>query len=645
MKPKIAIVGHPLVRPMCINYIQEKGMEDYIVYYEATFGNLKPTISQLESEKNIDVIVTGWGHRTFLHELGIPIVIFKVTGLDILEALTKAKKLGQKVVCMRYGAPFEVIERYSNLVDMEIVSSFYLDEQDAEEKIEKYLSEGYRTFIGTSLMYDLVNVKGGNGIYIYSNDSVSNALENGWQLALGRRTEIEKAEQFRIILEHSQEGIIAINDNNICSMVNTQAEKMLNLSRDYFMHKSIDEFWPVGTLKSCLETGDSRLQVIEKVNQRKFLVDYIPTLVNERVSGVIVSFQDIAIVQKAEQKIRKDLHKKGHIARHDFSDIVGKSKTIHNAVTLAKVFSKNESTVLITGESGSGKELFAQSIHKESLRRLNPFVAINCAALPESLLESELFGYEDGAFTGAKKGGREGLFEAAHKGTIFLDEIGEISLDMQARLLRVLQEKEMRRVGGQDLIHVDVRIIAATNRELKKMVEEGGFRQDLYYRLNVLHLSIPPLRERIEDLEHLANYFCIKHQASELFQKISNVIKNKLSGYHWPGNVRELENIIERLIVIFQNQKEEHHELLNQNIFQDLLVKEKNNKYGYHSILDEGIRDTGLLNTGRHNFEEQKKLAEKEMILKVLKQCNGNKSEAARFLGMSRSTFWRKLKA
>jgi len=259
--------------------------------------------------------------------------------------------------------------------------------------------------------------------------------------------------------------------------------------------------------------------------------------------GVVTAFQDVTSIQKVEQEVRKELQGRGLSAKYTVHDIIGKSKSITSTLEVLRKISVTDKTVLILGENGTGKELFAHSIHNLSKRRNGPFLPVNFAGLPESLAESELFGYEGGSFTGAKKSGKPGLFELAHNGTLFLDEIGDASPTVQALLLRVLQEKQVMRIGGQQIIPIDVRIIAATNRSLKKLVEEGKFRQDLYYRLFVLPLRVPPLRERKEDIPLLVEHF-IK-QNSVVKVHIEPVVMHRLMSYDWPGNVRELNSVVQ----------------------------------------------------------------------------------------------------
>jgi len=281
--------------------------------------------------------------------------------------------------------------------------------------------------------------------------------------------------------------------------------------------------------------------------------------------------------------------------------------------------------VLITGESGTGKELFAHALHAHSGRRHGPFIKVNCAAVPENLLESELFGYRDGAFTGARKGGQTGKFELAHKGTILLDEIGDLPMSMQAKLLRVLQEKEIEKLGDRAPRKIDVRVLAATNRNFAEMISEGKFRQDLYFRLNVINISIPPLRERKEDILELANYF-ITHFNREFNLNISCLdveVAGLFEIYDWPGNVRELENIIERAFNLVDSDRIEFKDLPQYLIKQKETTRPLNNNKTLPALLEN---------------------VEKDALIEALEKTGGNKLRAAKVLGISRAWLYKKIK-
>ncbi|MBU3145367.1 sigma-54-dependent Fis family transcriptional regulator [Clostridium sp. CF012] len=371
-------------------------------------------------------------------------------------------------------------------------------------------------------------------------------------------------------------------------------------------------------------------------NGKEAIVHRIPLLNNngELIGGLgMVLFEEIQqmkeVLDKCELldkqlKLYKNEIAKFNTTRYNLSDIIGSSSSINECKNQIKKFAKVNMNVLITGESGVGKELVAHSLHNESNRKDKLFVSINCSAIPENLLEAELFGYEDGAFTGAKKGGNIGKFEIAQGGTIFLDEIGDMPYYMQAKLLRVLQEKEIVKVGGKRPIAVDTTVVCASNKDLPALIGEGTFREDLYYRLNVLTVDIPPLRSRIEDIPVLVETFLSTfYKENGLYRKIPNNIMQLLMGYTWPGNVRELKNVIDKMCV---NSEETNITIQD---FPKYIIN--------HSLRSNVERkDEGL-----HEFMQS---IEKEIIKNVLEECKYNKSLVAKRLKIPRITLYRKIK-
>ncbi|MEH7563988.1 sigma-54 interaction domain-containing protein, partial [Priestia megaterium] len=325
--------------------------------------------------------------------------------------------------------------------------------------------------------------------------------------SLSIQNEKELTQKLESILNAVHEGIIGLDEKGFITLINEDAHRILQLPSINCIGKHYHEVIPNFQISKNLDEQKEQLDSILQINNRSLLVSKVPLTFNQKLTGLVITFQDVTRVQRMEQEIRRKSTELGLTTKYSFDNIIGNSPLIVSAKQKASRLAKSDYTVLITGENGTGKEVFAQAIHNSSERKEGPFVAVNFAGLTETLIESELFGYEGGAFTGAKKEGKMGLFELAHNGTIFMDEIGDGSLSIQASLLRVLQERQVMRVGGHKVIPINVRVIAATNKNLQAMIKEGTFREDLYYRLNVLPLNIPPLRERKEDLFTLIDFF------------------------------------------------------------------------------------------------------------------------------------------
>ena len=353
------------------------------------------------------------------------------------------------------------------------------------------------------------------------------------------------AKRNEVILNEFDEGLMVVNAKGRIDQANRAAYRIVAPDGGPLLHQPFENFLAgFEKIADLIEPTDEakKSASIHLWRNKQLIVTRIP-VDSGGVRTHLYTFREIAGIQRLEKSVRVKLARKGYLTKYDFTDIWGRSAPLEVAVETAVRFARTDKTILITGESGTGKELFAHAIHANSLRREGPFVAANFAGLPETLIESELFGYEEGAFTGALKGGKAGLFEQAHGGTIFLDEIGDASPGVQSRLLRVLQERELLRVGGSKIVPIDVRVIAATNTDLGQAMEERRFRKDLYYRLSTLPLEIPPLRARPEDILHLFNRFQDNRYA--IRKPLTPFAEARLTGYSWPGNIRELINAVD----------------------------------------------------------------------------------------------------
>lgn len=453
-------------------------------------------------------------------------------------------------------------------------------------------------------------------------ESIWQAISEAKHSSVIRRKEREKFMQLETILNYAYEGIVAIDASGRISVLNTVAQNILGISPSEALGKFASDVLPRTKLTAILYSNKEYSNELISFNEHQLSVNKVVMKLGNDIIGNIVNFQEVSAIQQAEGKIRSKLRARGHFAKYHFDDIKGKSPAILTAIETAKDYANVTSNILICGKTGTGKELFAQSIHNASERKTGPFIAINCAALSKSLLESELFGYVEGAFTGASKTGKTGLFELAHTGTIFLDEISEIPLDLQGKLLRVIQEREIMRLGDDRVIPIDVRIICATNKYLLDQVRNGEFRSDLYYRLNVLTLELPALSSRGADILLLADLFienyCLRFKKEPI--SLSEKACLILLKHPWEGNVRELRNICERLVVLKKDN------IISAEDLSMLTNTRPDIPLIYPSSLDHQVDD----------FEREK-------ILKALNKCKNDKSLAAQVLGMSNSTLWRRM--
>ncbi|MFZ5968119.1 MAG: sigma-54 interaction domain-containing protein [Bacillota bacterium] len=431
--------------------------------------------------------------------------------------------------------------------------------------------------------------------------------------------------------------IILIDKDTSVKMINKAFADYLGYSKEYIIGKEVLQIDKNSRFPYVFKSKKAEIAWKHTFeNGHTAIVHRIPVL-NEHGEVMygfgMVLFNDMEefrhIVQKNKLLETELFHykkqlKEIHGAKYSCENIIGSNEKMSHTKMLARKAAMTSSNVLLLGESGTGKELFAHAIHNGSTRSFSPFVKVNCAAIPSELLESELFGYEEGAFTGAKKGGKIGKFELAHRGSIFLDEIGDMPLEMQAKLLRVLQEREIEKVGSHVSMPIDVRIIAATNKDLKKMVDEKKFRQDLYYRLNVMTIEIPPLRERTDDIEELVEILLVKlsEQMGKNVSYVSPKASDYIKGHTWPGNVRELENVLERAMNLTEGDTIHHTHL-------PIYITQNKRK----KVEDGPIRPL------RDMIED----AERELISRCLEYTQGNKLQAAKLLDISRSSLYDKI--
>lgn len=602
--------------------------------------------------EEIDGLICNWMDydKVMFHKPMIPIYPITYTAFDtsiILHQLKKdlkAKNLEHlRKVVLGTNLPIHVrIDILEEMFDFELYNPNWSDELP-QRFFDDLRQEGYEVVVCREEYFMKVRKSGmypfydPNGFeYIDFAQDIRNGVR---QVAAG--TQLKNALlDMTNMLNYSFEAICMLDQKGCLTAYNDQAKKMFekpDLENYAGIHFS--ELVPaIGRedLYTLLNQGKSYYCRIIEANKQFGMLNITPNLKNGKVNGAIIHFTTVQQINEMESTVKQELYVKGHFAKYKLPDILGESDAIRKVKRQAERFAKYDSTVLLYGETGCGKEMFAQGIHNSSMRRAQPFVAVNCASLPSNLLESELFGYVDGAFTGALKKGKKGLFEIAHKGTIFLDEISEMDLQGQSRLLRVLQEKEIMRIGDDKVILVNVRVIAATNKDLEKLVEEGKFREDLYYRLNVLTLIIPPLGSRGRDVALIAE--SIIEELGKKYHKhivLTDDAKDLLCACRWKGNVRQLRNFCERLAIV-SDEKYISAEVLREEIDDfRLTVYEPKQKSGEKT--EKYPKATSNVN----NLADQ---LEKQQILDALAETNGNREQTAKILGISKATLWRKMK-
>ncbi|HEC93573.1 MAG TPA: PAS domain S-box protein, partial [Candidatus Atribacteria bacterium] len=457
MKSRIAVMSYGRFTNVLRSTISKEDLEKLIIV-ESSFEETKDIAKRLWNSGEADVFVSGSSNLQMVKEvISAPIVPIQISGFDIMNNLLKASISGGKIAIISYKKPISNISIYKSILNIDVEEICYNNISELKILLKELRGKGAGAVIGSSLVCDLCDELGMNSIFIYSSNSIKNAISQAIQIQQSIQFEKYKSKQFNTILNYTYSGIIATDKNNIIQIYNPMAERIMGIPKEKVIGQNADHVIENTRLSRVLASGRQEIDQLQNVNSRIILTSRIPIIVEGHKEGVVATFQDVKSIQKAEHKIRRELHSKGLISKYSFNDIKGNSKAIKNCIEIAKEYADSDFNVLITGESGTGKELFAHSIHNRSKRKNEAFVAINCAAIPESLLESELFGYERGTFTGARKEGKIGLFELAHNGTILLDEIAKIPLSIQARLLRVIQEKEVMRLGSDRIIKIDAR--------------------------------------------------------------------------------------------------------------------------------------------------------------------------------------------
>lgn len=614
--------------PKILFLVPKDSMDDkQLKYYHTVYPNVSFVFSDPYDpislvQKNLDegpMIVAGRGNSATVireHFPNIHVVQINITGYDIIRSLDKYNIAGATIAVITNNLEISGLSIFEKLYSIRIISYLMVPYGNLENVIRDAVIQGANFILGGALtckIADEMKTSLKAIPLVLGPETMSSTLREIKQVQEAIKVENSRQNFISQLFDSIANGIISVDVNGKIMLVNSNASRMLQIQSHHLIGKDIEEILGVNTSEES--------ETIIDINENKILVTHNPLQNENQESVIIYTLRELSLIESLKTQIRRvEYNHNKHLARFSFKNIIGKSNSIRNAVRIGKNYGNTDSNVLISGETGTGKEMFAQSIHNSGNRCNNAFVAVNCAALPETLLESELFGYVEGAFTGAIRKGKPGLFETAHGGTIFLDEISEISYTSQGKLLRVLQEKYIVRLGSQKIIPINVRVIAATNQDLRELVEKKKFREDLYYRLNVLNIIIPPVREREGDAEILLNYF-LKKFGSNI--SLSNSATDFINQYTWYGNVREISNLAERIVATTT----------------DIIITRKQ----IENLLDLQPSLEQSSNQSLTPLQLREKTQEEE-IKNAMRQANGNMGKAADILKINRSTLWRRMK-
>lgn len=611
--------------------------------YEKDFKNGRILIDLLDSDKINEqgyelekkgakaIIARSGGYRHTLGKVSVPVIQLRMYIQDILYSIMIAKKTNKKIVTILSDIDYFNYTEWKDLIQAEIITETFYDIDEIESVVMKYAHNQSKYIIvggGIPCKYaekyniDYVNI-------IASDETIHDIISRAREMIDNLYEQKYNNSMLENILGHVHDSIITINNEEKIIIYNERAEELLKKEKNTVIGKLLIDIFPeFSFMLDVLYNKKNKYNEIIQFKKIVMTANISLIEMDGEINGVLCTFQDITKLQSMEKKIRFELNKKGMTAKYNFSNLIAKDQIMKVTIAKAVQIGMSDSTALLYGESGTGKEMLAQSIHNISKRKDDPFVAVNCAALTESLLESELFGYEEGAFTGARKGGKPGLFELAHGGTLFLDEINSMPINLQTKLLRVLEEKEVMRIGSDYVIPLDVRILAAANENLKVKINNGSFRSDLFYRLSILELYIPPLRKRKLDIMPLFKNFISIFSKTSNIQEIDSELEYKLLNYSWPGNVRELRNVAERYILFGELDITDNDEMI----------------FSYNK--DDNTESNNKLNNNIGDFTLDLKEIDRYVELKVidmLEKQGMSKNNIAKMLGISRSSLWNKI--
>ncbi|HZZ06666.1 propionate catabolism operon regulatory protein PrpR [Paraburkholderia sp.] len=638
-RPGVALVSISRLQSICETVAPRYTERARFFSVREGYGAAVTALQAYVDAGSVDVVLAAGSNGAYLRDnLSVPVVMVKVNGFDVLSAITRATTTwpGAQIGLVLHETISHELADLSAWLNIGLKQRAYRSIDEVRLAVANLAAEGCSAIIGPGMACDFAQQAGLESVFLYSLGAVEEAFERSVELARVSRQKESKRVRLNTIVAHLRDGVAAFDDAGRLEAVNPAMLDLLGLDREQDVPAQLTR--AVGPLlRETLEHDMPVEERIEQIGGRALIVNCVPIVEQGWRSGSVVTVQDALVAQRIDRSLRTSQRPKHLVARHHLDDLVGNSAALERVRRLARAGAAHDATVLLSGESGTGKELVAQGIHNASRRRGNPFVAFNCAALPEGLIESELFGHEEGAFTGARRGGKPGLFEIAHTGTIFLDEIGEMPAALQSRLLRVLQEREVMKLGSGRATPVDVRVIAATHRDLHALVEQGVFRADLYFRLNLLQIELPPLRERRSDVaqlaRHLLNRGALQYGLSgAAFERVLVFLTPLFEHYAWPGNVRELENLLARAAIYLSDSAGESGQDL-QTVFPEFGRMQQAAALKASAAVPPGTGDV-----------PPRASPTREDAIRALEHAGGNRAAASRALGIGRTTLWRLMK-
>lgn len=644
-RPRIVAVGRYRLGRVFQSLLPTLARQAQWELMQLAFGEAVAALEQAHAVEPIDAVVAAGASGAYLRaHLDLPVALVDVNSFDLLQALSQARALSPRMALLLGDEVSAEFARFNALFGLQVVQHSYRDEPSALACVQSLQAQGIDVVVAPGLVADLAEQQGLRSVFLYSNESIHKALQHGVDMARRAHRQRARTERLSTILAQLQDGVVAVDPQERIEALNPAMARLLGADISSLRGRKLGEVAASLDMQMALASAAPLGDEVAVVGGRTVVLRRTSIVELGEVTGGLAVCRDPDVIERADRRLRATRHDRGGRTRYRLADWVGTSAAAEQVRQLVGVCAGSDATALLCGESGTGKELVAQAIHHTSHRASQPFLAVNCAALGESLLESELFGYEEGAFTGARRGGKPGLVEAAHTGTLFLDEIGDMPLALQTRLLRVLQEREVLRIGATQATPVDVRVLAATHADLPALVAQGRFRSDLFYRLAVLRIHLPALRERREDVPLLADRALQRlapgtgdTQQQTLVRRGAQYLLQRADGYTWPGNVRELHNWLERLQAC-QPLWASGGVLQSAQI--DTLFAAELQGAGQGLAAPEGVP----LLPSPQTLRSQQQHAEWQRIHDVLQASDGRQADACQRLGISRSTLWRRLR-